>query len=91
MRAAQRPGWWTGYDDEVIEGLDAHLAYEVDAAVARVYTIPFAPGAAADARLRPGGLPGHGAPVRPEIRQLLAVRLRRQEALRNREGLSRSG
>ena len=41
--AAQREGWWTDFDDEVIEGLDAHLAYEVDAAVERVYTVPFLP------------------------------------------------
>ena len=49
VQAAERPGWWTNYDDEVIGGLDAHLAYEVDAAVARVYTLPVPPGTAADA------------------------------------------
>ena len=43
VRDARRRGWWTDYDDEVIEGLDAHLAYEVDAAVERVYTLPFVP------------------------------------------------
>jgi hypothetical protein len=31
----------TSYGDEGIGGLDAHLAYEVDAAAAHVYTIPF--------------------------------------------------
>jgi len=41
--AAERPGWWTDYDDEVVGGLDAHLAYEADAAVERVYTLPFLP------------------------------------------------
>jgi len=43
VKAAQRRGWWTNFDDQIIEGLDAHLAYEVDAAVERVYTIPFVP------------------------------------------------
>jgi transcriptional regulator with XRE-family HTH domain len=86
-KAAQRPGWWTNYDDEVIEGLDTHLAYEVDAAVASVYTIPFLPvllqtldytrAVYRDMERRPES----------EIRQLLAVRLRRQEALRSREDL----
>jgi transcriptional regulator with XRE-family HTH domain len=42
-RAAQRRSWWTNFDDEVSEGLDAHLAYEMDAAVERVYTLPFVP------------------------------------------------
>ena len=40
---AQVTGWWTDFDDEVLELLDAHLAYETDAAVARTYTLPFVP------------------------------------------------
>src|SRR5215469_12254653 len=43
VAAAQRPGWWTDYDDEVVGGLDIHLAYEADATVERVYTLPFLP------------------------------------------------
>ena len=43
VTAAQIPGWWTYFDDEVLEQLDTHLAYEADAAVARVYTLPFLP------------------------------------------------
>jgi hypothetical protein len=31
VAAAQRQGWWTDFDDQVLGGLDAHLAYEVDA------------------------------------------------------------
>jgi transcriptional regulator with XRE-family HTH domain len=88
VRAARRRGWWTDYDDEVIEGLDAHLAYEVDAAVERVYTLPFVP-----ALLQ---APDYARAVfrdmenrsEEQIRQLLEVRTRRQEALRRRrEGL----
>jgi len=85
--AAQRPGWWTDYDDDLVAGaLDAHLAYEVDAVVERVYTIPFIPvllqtldyarAVFRDMERRP----------EREIRQLLEIRLRRQEALRRREG-----
>jgi transcriptional regulator with XRE-family HTH domain len=87
MEAAQRPGWWTDYEDLVAGTLDAHLAYEVDAVVARVYTIPFIPALLqtldyARAVFRDM----EGRPER-EIRQLLEIRLRRQEALRRREGL----
>lgn len=86
VEASQRPGWWTDYDDLVAGTLDAHLAYEVDAVVERVYTIPFVPvllqtldyarAVFRDMERRPDR----------EIRQLLEIRLRRQEALRRREG-----
>ena len=87
VKAAQRPGWWTSYDDEVIEGLDAHLAYEVDAAVARVYTIPFLPVLLQTLDYARAYYRDMEHRPEPEIRQLLAVRQRRQEALRGREGL----
>lgn len=85
--AAQRRGWWTDYEDVVAGSLDAHLAYEVDAVVERVYTIPFLPVLLqtldyARAVFRDM----EGRPER-EIRQLLEVRLRRQQALRRREGM----
>lgn len=87
VRAAQQPGWWTDFDDDVTEAIDAHLAYETDATVARTYTMPFAP-----ALLQ---LPEYAAAVfrdmehrTPEqVDQLLKVRRRRQEALISREGL----
>jgi transcriptional regulator with XRE-family HTH domain len=87
VQAAERPGWWTNYDDEVIGGLDAHLAYEVDTAVARVYTIPFVPVLLQTIDYARAVFRDMEGRPEPEIRQLLAVRLRRQEALRNREGL----
>jgi transcriptional regulator with XRE-family HTH domain len=87
VRTAQQPGWWTSYDYEVIEGLDAHLAYEVDAAVARVYTIPFLPVHLQTLDYARAVYRDMEHRSEPEIRQLLAVRLRRQDALRNREGL----
>lgn len=84
--AAQRPGWWTDFDDEAIEGLDAHLAYEVDATVARVYTIPFVPAQLQTldyARAVYRDMEGRSE---AQIQQRLEVRLQRQMALRHREG-----
>jgi transcriptional regulator with XRE-family HTH domain len=86
VRAAGHRGWWTDYSDEVIEGLEAHLAYEVDAATERVYTLPFLP-----ALLQTEGYARavfRDMENRPQeqIRQLLEVRGRRQEALHHREG-----
>jgi transcriptional regulator with XRE-family HTH domain len=85
--AAQRPGWWTNYDDEIIEGLDAHLAYEVDASIARVYTIPFIPALLQTVDYTRAVFRDMEGRSEQGLRQLLAVRLRRQEALRSREGL----
>ena len=87
VRAAQEPGWWTDFDDDVTETIDAHLAYETDATVARTYTIPFVP-----ALLQ---LPEYAQAVfrdmehrtGEQIAQLLEVRRRRQEALVSREDL----
>jgi transcriptional regulator with XRE-family HTH domain len=84
---AQEPGWWTDYDDEVVERIDTHLAYETDASVARTYTLPFVP-----ALLQ---IPDYAEAVfrdmehrsEQEIEQLLEVRRRRQQALVSREGL----
>jgi transcriptional regulator with XRE-family HTH domain len=87
VKDAQRPGWWTNYDEQVIGGLDAHLAYEVDAAVARVYTIPFVPVLLQTLDYSRAVYQDMEGRSESEIRELLAVRLRRQEALRSRDGL----
>lgn len=87
VKDAQRPGWWTSYDDEVLGGLDAHLAFEVDAAVARVYTLPFVPALLQTIDYARAVFRDMEGRPDQEVRQLLAVRLRRQEALRGREGL----
>jgi transcriptional regulator with XRE-family HTH domain len=87
VKDAQRPGWWTSYDDEVIGGLDAHLAYEVDAAVARVYTLPFVPALLQTIDYARAVFRDMEGRSDQEVRQLLAVRFRRQDALRSREGL----
>jgi|1186.fasta_scaffold01756_3 transcriptional regulator with XRE-family HTH domain len=87
VKAAQRPGWWTNYDEGVIEGLDTHLAYEVDAAVERVYTLPFVPALLQTLDYARAVFRDMESRSEQEIRQLLAVRVRRQEALNSREDL----
>ena len=90
MKAAEVPGWWTDFDDEVLQDrlrLDTHLAYEADATVERVYTLPFVPAllptdAYAEAVYR-------DMERRPEdqIGELMDIRRKRKEALKQREGL----
>ena len=88
MKAAEVPGWWTDFSDDVLKNrLDTHLAYEADAAILRVYTLPFLPAllqtdAYAEAVYR-------DLEDRPEdqIGQLMDIRRGRKEALKQREGL----
>lgn len=88
VQDAQRAGWWSEFDTLTgTAGLEAHVAYETDAAVVRTYTLPFVPAllqtqdyAAAvfgDMERRPAD----------EIDELLQVRLKRQEALTSRDGM----
>ena len=90
VKAAEVPGWWTDFGDEVLQDrirLDTHLAYEADAAVERVYTLPFVPVLAADGRLRGGRVPGDGTPTRGPDRSADGHPAKRKEALKQREGL----
>ncbi|MEV7097848.1 helix-turn-helix transcriptional regulator [Amycolatopsis sp. NPDC051045] len=44
VKASGRQGWWIDYSQTTATpGLDAHLAYESEATVARIYTIPLLP------------------------------------------------
>jgi hypothetical protein len=93
VAAAQRPGWWTDYGDEVLGGvlgglgLDAHLAYEADASVERTYTLPFIPALLQTTEYARAIFRDMERRSEEEIRQLVDVRIKRQEALRFREGL----
>jgi transcriptional regulator with XRE-family HTH domain len=86
-RQAQQPGWWSGYDDDILAGLDTQLAYEADAAIKRTYALPFVPDLLRTA--------DYAAAIhrdldhRPErhIRQLLQLLERRQQALQARVDL----
>jgi transcriptional regulator with XRE-family HTH domain len=90
VKASEVNGWWTNFDDNVLVEhirLDTHIAYEADATVERVYTIPFIPihlqtkaYAAAyyqDLERRPTD----------QMPELLQIREKRKEALKHRNGL----
>ncbi len=86
--AAQRPGWWTDFDDNVLGGgLDAHLAYETDATVERTYALPFVPDLLQTTEYARAIFRHMEHRSEAEIDPLLAILLRRQEALRSREHL----
>jgi transcriptional regulator with XRE-family HTH domain len=42
-RASHRQGWWADYSEAISNDLDTHIAYESEASVVRVYTIPALP------------------------------------------------
>jgi transcriptional regulator with XRE-family HTH domain len=93
VAAAQRQGWWTDFDDEVLGnplgglGLDAHLGYEADAKVERIYTLPFVPALLQTKDYAEAIFRNMEHRSEAEIGQLLDVRARRQQALTSREGL----
>jgi transcriptional regulator with XRE-family HTH domain len=88
VTAAQVPGWWTDFD-LVYEGMgvDRHLAYEADAAVERVYTLPFVPVLLQTAAYGEAIYRDMDQRSDEQVRSLISVRLERQRALERREGL----
>jgi hypothetical protein len=102
VAAAERPGWWTGYDDEVVGGLDVHLAYEADATVERAYTLPFLPALLHTAEyaraliqhIEPrsadyarASFEDAGHSSADKVQAQVDLRMRRQQALSHRDGL----
>jgi transcriptional regulator with XRE-family HTH domain len=93
VASAQRQGWWTDFDDEVLGnplgglGLDAHLGYEADAKVERIYTLPFVPALLQTSEYAEAIYRDMEHRSADEISQLLDVRARRKQALISREGL----
>ena len=93
VASAQRQGWWTDFDDEVLGGvlgglgLDAHLGYEADAKVERIYTLPFVPALLQTTEYAKAIFRDMERRSDDEISQLLDVRARRQQALTSREGM----
>lgn len=91
--AAQETGWWTDFDDEILGpvlgelGLDTHLAYESEATVARTYTIPFLPALLQTPDYARAIFRDMERRSDDEIDELAKLRIRRQEALRHREGM----
>jgi transcriptional regulator with XRE-family HTH domain len=86
VAVAQVPGWWTDYED-LPEGYDRHLAYEADAVVERVYTIPFIPALLQTDDYAEAVFRNMERRPEDEISRLMEVRRKRKEALEAREGL----
>ncbi len=88
VQAGRRQGWWNDYSEEVTRGLDAHLAYESDATVARVYTIPLIPALLQTPEYTQAMYksmePWHSERA---LGELIDIRAHRKEALRSREFL----
>lgn len=86
-RQAQQPGWWSGYDDDILTGLDTQLAYESDAAIKRTYALPLVPDLLQTADYTAAIL--RDLEHRPErqIQQLVQLQERRQQVLHARDGL----
>jgi hypothetical protein len=90
VKAAEVPGWWTNFDDEVLQDrgrLDTHLAYETDAAVARVYTLPLVPALLATDAYTEAVYRDMERRPEDQLGELLDIRRKRKEALKQREGL----
>jgi transcriptional regulator with XRE-family HTH domain len=87
VAAAQIPGWWVDFDDDVLEQLDSHLAYEADAAVARIYTLPFLPVLLQTDDYAEAVYRDMERRSPEQIRQLMEIRKTRRKALVSRQGL----
>src|SRR5580704_18259206 len=90
VKAAEVPGWWTSFDDDVLQDrgrLDTHLAYEADAAVERVYTLPFVPVLLATDSYAEAVYREMERRPEDQIGPLMDIRRKRKEALKQREGL----
>ncbi|GAA4411977.1 helix-turn-helix domain-containing protein [Actinokineospora soli] len=84
---AGKQGWWADYSHTMERGLDGYVAYESEASVARVYTIPVLPvllQTAEYARAQYRGMEPWRSPE--EIEQLVQLRMDRQSALTDRPG-----
>lgn len=92
VKAAEEDVWWTDFDDEVLQGpvrLDTHLAYEADAAVERVYTLPFVPALLQTDAYTEAVYRDMERRPDDQIPELLEIRRKRKEALESRDGLER--
>jgi transcriptional regulator with XRE-family HTH domain len=88
VKDAQRQGWWTEFDVLLgTGGLDAHVAYEADAAVERTYTLPFLPALLQTDDYAAAIFRDMDGRSDEEIRQLIEVQRIRQAAVTSREDL----
>jgi hypothetical protein len=90
VKEAEVPGWWTDYGDDVLLDrlrLDTHLAYEADATVERVYTLPFVPALLQTDAYAEAVYRDMEHRSEDQIIQLMGIRHKRKEALKKRAGL----
>ncbi|MEU6641223.1 helix-turn-helix transcriptional regulator [Saccharomonospora sp. NPDC046836] len=86
-KAAQSQGWWTDYSGTISDELGAHVAYEAEASIARVYTIPAIPVLLQTAEYaRAYYRSTEQWRTADDVDQLVELRMKRQEALRQRNG-----
>ena len=84
VQRSQETGWWTRYDDKVLENLDVHLSYEADAIVARVYATPFLPALLQTREYSQAIYRDMERRPEDQIDQLLDIREQRKSALEGR-------
>jgi transcriptional regulator with XRE-family HTH domain len=90
VAAAEATGWWTDFGDDILQSrlrLDTHLAYEAEATVERVYTLPFVPALLATDAYAEAVYRDMERRPEDEIGQLMDIRRKRIEALKYREGI----
>lgn len=88
VQEAQRVGWWSNHDVLTgTAGLEAYLAYESDATAERIYTLPFLPALLQTKDYATAVFRDMERRQTEEVDQLVAVRLKRQEALTDRKDL----
>lgn len=86
-KAAQSQGWWTNYSGAISEEFEGHLAYETEAVVSRVYTIPAIPVLLQTADYARAYYQST-EPWRADVLdQLVELRMKRQRVLSRRDGL----
>ena len=87
VRSASRQGWWTNFSDDLLKDLDVHLAYESEATVARLYTIPILPVLLQTPDYTRAYYRELERRPDEDVSELLDIRLKRQEALTSRPDL----
>jgi transcriptional regulator with XRE-family HTH domain len=90
VEAADATGWWTDFDDDVLQSrlhFDTYLAYEAEATVERVYTLPFVPALLATDSYAEAVYRDMERRPDDQIGSLMDIRRKRIEALKHREGL----
>lgn len=81
-RASHRQGWWADYSDTITTDLDTHIAYESEASLVRVYTIPALPVLLQTPDYARAYYEGNEPwRSREEINALVELRMRRQASL----------